>query len=106
MSSINNDHSTGSNANNQHGDNSKPDHPSPHKLYKFMVKNQMFETTKQMVTGRQICEIAGLIPPEKYKLDMKLKGGVYEEIGLDKQVDLSEPGVEKFVYITRDQTEG
>ncbi len=106
MSNINKDNSAGASTENQHGNNSNPDRPSPHELYKFMVKNQMFETTERIVTGRQICEIAGLIPPEKYKLDVKLKGGKYEEVGLDKSVDLSKSGVEKFVYITRDQTEG
>lgn len=80
--------------------------PVPGETYRFMVMNVQYQTHKKFITGREVCEIAGLIPPENYKLDMKMKGNKYREITLDETVDLSEPGLEKFVYITRDQTEG
>lgn len=74
--------------------------------YKFKVKETVYETDKQEITGREICEIADLKPPESYKLDMKTKGNIYKEVKLDEPIDLSEPGIEKFTYIKRDQYEG
>ena len=79
----------------------------PHdKGYKFMVRNRMFETEKRFITGREVLETAGLVPVTQYKLDLKEKGNRYREIGLDEKVDLSDPGIEKFTYISRTQSEG
>lgn len=49
------------------------------------------------VTGRQILEKAGKKPVECFALYQKLKGCDFEKIGLDEIVDLSNPGIEKFV---------
>lgn len=79
----------------------------PHeKGYKFMVRNRQFETENRFITGREVLETAGLTPVTQYKLDLKMKGNRYREIGLDEQVDLSDPGIEKFTYISRTQSEG
>ena len=78
----------------------------PQKKYKFKVRNDVYETTKQFITGREVLEMAGLTPPERYKLDIRLKGNHVHEVTLDEAVDLGQPGIEKFSYITRDQSEG
>ncbi len=89
--------------NNENHDN--PNKPK-HGLYKFKVRENVYETEKQYITGHEVCEIAGLIPPEKYKLDLKMHGNQYREVKLDDPINLEEPGIEKFTYITRDQHEG
>lgn len=76
------------------------------KKFKFMVRNKVFETEKRYITGKEVLEMAGLIPPSAYKLDLKMRGNSYREIGLDDVVDLGNPGIEKFTYISRDQSEG
>lgn len=76
------------------------------KKFKFMVRNKVFETEKRYITGKEVLEMAGLIPPSAYKLDLKMRGNSYREIGLDEVVDLGDPGIEKFTYISRDQSEG
>ena len=76
------------------------------KKFKFMVRNKVFETEKRYITGKEVLEIAGLTPPSAYKLDLKMRGNSYREIGLDDVVDLGDPGIEKFTYISRDQSEG
>ena len=85
------------------GNSNKPEKPH---IYKFKVREKVFETTQKKITGKEVCEIAGLLPVENYKLDLKLKGNIYREIKPDSIVDLTEPGIEKFTYITRNQTEG
>lgn len=76
------------------------------KTYKFKVRNEVFETENRFITGREVLEAAGLVPPSAYKLDLKTTGNHYREIGLEDTVDLSNPGIEKFTYISRDQSEG
>ena len=83
-----------------------PRHDPPGETYRIKVKKKIIETSEKYVTGRRICELAGLIPPEKYQLDMVLANKEYQPIGLDTTLDLSTPGLEKFDYISRDQTEG
>lgn len=80
--------------------------PPKGKKYKFMIKNKVYEVSVETMTGREICELAGLVPPESYRLDMKLHGNVWKKIGPDDVVDFTEPGIEKFSYISLDQTEG
>lgn len=74
--------------------------------FKFKVLNDVYEVDRQYITGREVLEKAGLTPPEIYKLDLKIQGNRYRNIKLEDIVDLSEPGIEKFTYIRRDQTEG
>ena len=74
--------------------------------FKFKVLHDMFETPNRYITGREILAMANLTPPELYKLDLRMKGNRYRNVGLDDEIDLSEPGIEMFTYIKKDQTEG
>ncbi len=56
-------------------------------------------------TGRQILEAAGKIPPERWLLNQKICGQI-KPVGLNDKVDLRAPGVERFVTLPKDQTEG
>lgn len=56
-------------------------------------------------TREQILEEAGLIPTGDWSLRLKIKGG-HRLIKEGEQVDLTEPGIEKFKALTRDQNEG
>jgi hypothetical protein len=58
------------------------------------------------MTGRAILTLAGKTPPEQYKLTEKFHGGAAKTIGLDDVVDFRAPGVERFMTLKRDQTEG
>lgn len=80
--------------------------PPTAQKYKFQVKNRIYTVGVEEMTGREICVMAGLIPPENYILDMKMHGGLMREIKLDDVVSFVEPGIEKFTYVARDQTEG
>ena len=56
--------------------------------------------------GREILTEAGKEPPEQYKLRQRLHGGAVKDIRLDEDVDFRAPGVERFVTLKLDQTEG
>jgi hypothetical protein len=56
-------------------------------------------------TGRQILVAAGKVPPENFLLNQKICGQM-KPVGLDEKVDLRAAGVERFVTLPKDQTEG
>lgn len=74
--------------------------------YRIRVNGDRFEVMKPNPTGRDILQLAGLVPPENYTLRVKIGGEPPKKVGLDEEVDLRHPGVEKFKALPRDQQEG
>jgi hypothetical protein len=64
--------------------------------YRIRVNHQHFVVHKAVVLGREVLELAGLIPPERYFLELRTRGEKPRVIGLDTQVDLTAPGIERF----------
>jgi hypothetical protein len=77
-----------------------------HHLYKVQIDKAFFEIKDPTPTGRQLLELAGKRPPDQFALYLKVKGGQPQRIALDQHVDLREHGVEHFVTLPLDQTEG
>jgi hypothetical protein len=80
----------------------------PPKAKKYVIRIDKVKYTVDVpsMTGREILTLAGKTPPEQYKLTEKMHGGAAKTIGLDDRVDFTEPGVERFMTLKRDQTEG
>lgn len=76
------------------------------KIYNVRIDKITYKIKKSEITGRELLELSHNIPPENYRLDQKFKGGFTKKIELDEVVDLTTPGVEKFMTIALDQTEG
>lgn len=74
--------------------------------YKVQVDKDFFETSISHVTGQELLELAGKKPAKNYAIYRKVKGGQPRRIGLDEKIDIGEPGVERFVTLPLDQTEG
>ncbi len=77
----------------------------PGKVYRFRVDKNYYETNKESLTGREILVIASKNPPEKHLLKQKIKGQVVD-IKLDDIVSLLSPGLERFMTIPNEVTEG
>lgn len=73
--------------------------------YKFRVDKVLVTTQKERLQGREILTLAGMTPPQNFILQQKIKGRVVR-IGLDDFVDLTDPGVERFMTIPNEVTEG
>jgi hypothetical protein len=58
------------------------------------------------MTGRQLLELAGKTPPDKFMIVEKVRGEKTRRIGLAEQVDFTKPGVEKFLTQPLGQIEG
>ena len=81
--------------------------PVPHaRRYRYRVNKQHFVTESPELTGRQILERAGLVPVEQYRLRLKERHGPPVEIGLNQEVDLRKPGVERFVAQKKEVQDG
>jgi hypothetical protein len=79
--------------------------PRAHR-YRYRVNKQHFETQSPEITGRQILERAGLLPVEQYRLRLKQRHGAPTEIGLNEEVDLRKPGVERLVAQKKEVQDG
>lgn len=71
--------------------------PPEGKKYNVRIDDEKFIFDHQFVTGKELLETAGKIPPECYSLYQKLKHGDFQKIDCDSTVDLALPGIERFV---------
>lgn len=80
----------------------------PPKGVKYLIKvdKKKYQVKVDALSGREILTLAGKVPVENFQLRQKFKGGLVKKIGLDQVVDLTEEGIEKFMTIPLDQTEG
>ena len=74
--------------------------------YRIRINKTVYVVDVPHMTGRQILELAGKTPVERYRLQQKLHGGQVKVIGLDEVVDFLAPGVERFQSIPLNETEG
>ena len=79
--------------------------PRAHR-YRIRIDRQYYVVKYPQLTGRDILIEAGKDCPEHWLLSQKLHGGKVVSIGLDEVVDLRAPGVERFMTLPKDQTEG
>ena len=84
----------------------KAEHAGKHQSFKIQIDKAHFEIKNPTPTGRELLTLAGKIPPEQFAIYLKIKGGQPQRIGLEVEVDLREPGTERFVTLPLDQTEG
>ena len=76
----------------------------PGKKYRIRIDKERYVVKVEEMTGREILALAGKAPP-KFLLRQKTKGGV-EEIGPDQVVSFVRAGVERFMTIPNEVTEG
>lgn len=74
--------------------------------YLITVDRLKYKVETECLNGREILKLAGKTPPERFQLNQRYKGGKVVKIGYDQEVSFIEPGVEKFMTIPLDQTEG
>lgn len=78
----------------------------PAATYRIRIDRERYEVHEPTISGRELLQLAGKTPVERFAVYMKRRGGATERIALDQRVDLRGPGVERFVTLPLDQTEG
>jgi hypothetical protein len=85
----------------------KADRRPPHaRAYLIRVDKQKITVHVPKMTGREILEKAGKIPPNKYILREVFRGGSLEKIELDQIVDFRRHGIEKFKTMPKTAQDG
>lgn len=74
-------------------------------LYKFRVDDHYYTTPKAELNGREILAFAGKTPAD-YQLRERLRHGQVVAIAPDDIVDLRGHGVERFMTIPKENTDG
>lgn len=86
---------------------SKSNRPIPKgKKYRIRIDKTLYTVSIDHMSGRELLELANKTPIEQHALYQKLHGGITKRITLDEEVDFTFPGVERFVTLPLDQTEG
>lgn len=73
---------------------------------KIKIDGKMYEVNCASMTGKELLELAGKRPYTKYGISKRVKGNRLVPVGYDEEVDLSESGLEKFITLPYEQTEG
>src|SRR5439155_13689432 len=73
--------------------------------YKIRIDKTTVTVDKPVLTGRELLSLVGK-KPEQYKLYQHIRGKQPKPVGPDEDVNLREPGVERFTTMARDTTEG
>jgi hypothetical protein len=74
--------------------------------YRIRIDKQYYIVEVPSMTGRELLKLAGKQPPTQYRLYQKFCGGERKSIGLDEKADFTTPGVERYMTLPLDQTEG
>lgn len=73
--------------------------------YRIRIDREHYVVDAPCLTGREILKLAGKTPAE-FMLSQKFRGGEVKKIEPDEKVDLTRPGVERFMTLPLDPTEG
>lgn len=73
--------------------------------YKLRIDSEFKVSTTRNITGRQILALVNK-KPEQYVLTQKIRGGGTVPVTADQVVDLHTPGIERFMTLARDATDG
>lgn len=84
----------------------KNEKPEEKKHYSIMIDRNNYKVEQECMTGKEILTLAGKTPVERFQLNVRYKGGKVSKVGYDQTICFSEPGIEKFMTLPLDQTEG
>ena len=80
--------------------------PPKSKSYKIRIDKQHYVVKVMAMTGRELLNLAGKVPVTNYMISQKFRGGEAKKVGLDEKADFTTPGVERFMTLPLDQTDG
>jgi hypothetical protein len=80
--------------------------PPRARAYRIRIDKKLYTVEVPSMTGRELLTLAGKIPVTSFMISQKFRGGQAKRIGLDEKADFTTPGVERFMTLPLDQTEG
>lgn len=79
--------------------------PKPHP-YKIQIDKREYDVENPTPTGAYLLELAGKVPVSQFGIYLRVPGQQAQRILPDQTVDLRGEGIERFVTLPLDQTEG
>lgn len=79
--------------------------PPRARRYRLRIDNEFRTWAASTITGREILALVGKVP-EAFVLTQKIHGRGTTQVAADQVVDLRAPGVERFMTLARDATDG
>lgn len=73
--------------------------------YRIRIDRERFVVDEPCLTGAEILALVDKTPCE-FLLSQKFRGGQVKKIDADEKVDFTRPGVERFMTLPLDPTEG
>lgn len=80
--------------------------PPKAKKYRIRIDGEKYTVSVRSMTGRELLQLTGKQPPEKFMIVEKIHGEKPRRIGLDERVDFTKRGIEKFLTQPLGQMEG
>lgn len=80
--------------------------PPRARRYRIRIDKKKYDVEVPGMTGRELLTLAGKVPPSNYMVTQKFIGGQTHRIEIDERADFTTPGVERFMTLPLDQTEG
>ena len=80
--------------------------PPPSKHYRIKIDRTPYVVNVPSMTGLELLILAGKQPPSQFALYEKIHGGGNRKIEPTETVSFTKPGVERFMTLPLDQTEG
>lgn len=74
--------------------------------YRIQIDREFYVVKQECMTGRELLLLAGKKPPERWQLTQKFRFNRTEKVELDEKVDLAVCGIERFVTLPLDCTDG
>lgn len=74
--------------------------------FRIKIDKEKFVVDVPEMTGRQLLGVAGKNPIEQYSIFQRFKGGATEKLEYEETANFQAPGIERFMTIPLDQTEG
>lgn len=80
--------------------------PKGWRYFLLKIDRKKYKWDRVSITGRELLELAGKTPVEKFQINQRFRFNRVEQVELDERVDLATCGVERFLTLPLDQTEG
>lgn len=80
--------------------------PRRAKRYRIRIDKEHHIVEVAQMTGRDLLNLAGKQPVEQWSVFQRFSAGERKKIGVDEVADFTTPGVERFVTVPLDQTDG
>ena len=74
--------------------------------FKIRIDNEKYVVKTDEMSGLQLLELAHKSPADQFAIFQRLRGGQTQKIEFDDTVSFLTPGIERFMTLPLDQTEG